>query len=244
MGINKLVSVKQAIFEASEEMGFDITRDKPTFAMWAVRAEKDIGSYYSYKRKRTVLTVTGCCVELPCSSAFLKAVVMGDYGCDCESLFGGLYSWASGASFAIPTETFLIVDNGDSIGYSCSGVDYGIQDNSILFNQNLDGQKVTIEYLGLEEDCDGFVMVNENHIPAIIEYIMWKFCVRSRFSAVKMELGDTQMHKQEYFRLASDSRAIDATLTEADRAEIVSMLHDPFSGWGLSLGVSDTNSMW
>lgn len=243
MAINKLISIKQAIFEASEDMGFDITRDKPTFAMWAVRAEKDIGSYYSYKRKRDVLTISNCCAQLPCSAAYLKAVVMGDYGCDCEALFGSLYTWAGGA-FAIPTETFLIIDNGDSTRYSCAGIQYTIQDNSILFNQNLDGQKVTIEYLGLEEDCDGFVMVNENHIPAIIEYIMWKFCVRSRFSAVKMELGDTQMHKQEYFRLASDSRAMDATLTEADRAEIVAILHDPFSGIGLNVGVSDINTMW
>jgi len=240
MAINKLISVKQAIFEASEDMGFDITRDKPTFSMWAVRAEKDIGSYYSYKRQRAVLTITGCCAQLPSSAAFLKTVVMGDMGCECGELFQNLYIWA-GASNISSNETFLVIDNPNISDYCLGGVTWSTQDNAILFSQNLDGQKVTIEYLGLEEDCDGFVMVNENHIPAIIEYIMWKFCIRSRFSNLKMELGDIKMHQAEYFRLASDSRAMDATLTDSERNEIVAMLHDPYSGWGLSVGVSPSN---
>ena len=243
MAINKLISIKQAILEASEDMGFDITRDKPTFAMWAVRAEKDIGSYYSYKRQRAVLTIKGCCAELPSNAAFLKAVVMGDHGCDCEALFNNLYTWASSSAIAT-SETFLIIDRPDSDDFCLGGTSYGIQDNAILFNTNMDGQKVTIEYLGLEEDCDGFVMVNENHVPAIIEYIMWKFCIRSRFSNLKMELGDTKMHKDEYFRLASDSRAMDATLNPSDRAEIVNMIHDPWSGIGLDIGINADNYNW
>ncbi len=243
MAINKLISIKQPILEASEDMGFDITRDKPTFAMWAVRAEKDIGSYYSYKRQRAVLTIKGCCAELPSNAAFLKAVVMGDHGCGCEELFNNLYTWASSSAISA-TETFLIIDRPDTNNFCLGGSSYGIQDNAILFSTNMDGQKVTIEYLGLEEDCDGFVLVNENHVPAIIEYIMWKFCIRSRFSNLKMELGDTKMHQMEYFRLASDSRAMDATLTESDRAEIISLLRDPFSGMGLELGIGPDNYNW
>jgi len=243
MSINKLISIKQAIIEATDDMGFDITRDRPTFAMWAVRAEKDIGSYYSYKRKRAVLTIKGCCAELPCSAAYLKTVVMGDHGCDCEKLMNNLYTWASSINVA-QSETFLIIDRPDTNNFCLGGVRYGVQDNNILFDSNLDGQKVTIEYLGLEEDCDGFVMVNENHVPAIIEYIMWKFCVRSRFSNLKMELGDTKMHQAEYFRLASDARAMDATLTESERNEILDMLHSPFSGFGLDIGITAYNSIW
>lgn len=241
MAINRLVSIKQAIFEVSEDMGFDITRDKPTFAMWAVRAEKDIGSYYSYKRKRKVLTIVGCCAELPSDAAYLKTVLMGDHGCECGELIGNLYSWAATINVA-QNETFIMIDRPDGNQFCVGGITWGTQDGAILFSQNLDGQKVTIEYLGLEEDCDGFVMVNENHIPAIIEYIMWKFCLRSRFSNMKMELGDTQMHKMEYFRLASDSRAMDAELTDSERKEIVSMIHDPWSGTGLDIGISYYNN--
>ncbi len=111
-----------------------------------------------------------------------------------------------------------------------------MQDNCIVFASNMDGQKVTIEYLGLEEDCDGFVMISENHVPAIIEFIMWKFCVRSRFSQIKMDLADIQMHKQEYNRLVSDARAMDGELTPSERAQCVAMLHDPLSGYGLFIG--------
>jgi len=244
MSINKLISIKEAILEASEDMGFDLTRDKPVFAMWAVRAEKDIGSYYSYIRKRAVLTIKNCRAELPCSAAYLKAVVYGDHGCDCGELFAGLYGWGlqweAGGTTLFGAEIFSVVDPLGS--FSLYGERYEVQNNCIVFSTNMDGQKVTVEYLGLEEDCDGFVMINENHVPAIIEYIMWKFCVRSRFSQIKMDLGDIQMHQREYNRLVADSRAIDATLTPMEREACVAMLHNPVSGFGLSIGSGMSNS--
>ncbi len=239
MAINKLISIKEAILEASEDMGFDLTRDKPTFAMWAVRAEKDIGSYFSYKRKRAVLTVTNCRAELPCNAAYLKAVVSGDQGCDCGEMFAGLLSdpqWVEEGVTLFGSHVFSLVDipfGGTAFGWYSR---YEIQDNCIVFASNMDGQKVTVEYLGLEEDCDGFVMVSENHKPAIIEFIMWKFCIRSRFSPIKMELGDLVMHQKEYFRLASDARAIDGELTPVEREACVAMLHDEYGGYGISVG--------
>lgn len=236
MAINKLISIKVPIFEATQDMGIDITRDKPTMAMWAARAAKDIGGYYTYRKRRAVLTINGCAAELPCSAAYLKVVVLGDLGCECGDLMSSLCSWASTVSVS-SSEVFLIIDRPETNTYSSAGVTWGVQDNNLIFSKNLDGQKVTVEYLGLEEDCDGFVMVSENYIPAIIEFIMWKFCVRSRFSPIKMELGDTIMHQKEYFRLASDARAMDAELTDSDRAEILAMLHDPFTGRGLDIGM-------
>lgn len=232
------------MLQAAKDMGIDLTRDKPTFAMWAVRAEKDIGSYYSYKRIRKVLTISGCRAELPCAAAYLKAAVLGDHGCDCDKLMGSLYSWASSVT-ASSNQVFLLIDQPDTSDQFClGGISWEVQDNSLLFNKNLDGQKVTIEYLGLEEDCDGFVLCNENHVPAIIEFIMWKFCVRSRFSQNKMDAGDVKEHKYEYFRLASDAKALDATLTDIERAEIVAMLHDPFTGIGLDIGMNDNYNGW
>ncbi len=244
MAINKLISIKEPILEAFEDMGVDITRDKPTFAMWAVRAEKDIGSYYSYKRQRAVLDIVGCRAKLPCCAAYLKVVVLGDLGCDCGKLMNNLCSFASSVGWS-QNEVFLNIDKPDTDEFCLGGSRYEVQDNYIVFDQSLDGQKVTIEYLGLEEDCDGFVMVNENHKPAIIEYLMWQYCKRSRFSPNKMELGDLREHKAEYFRLVSDARAMDAELTDDDRAEIAVLLHDPYSGFGLNIGLqSDVYSNW
>ncbi len=238
MSINKLISVKEAILEASEDMGFDLTRDKPIFSMWAVRAEKDIGSYFSYKRKRVVLDIKGCVAKLPCNAAYIKTVVLGDLGCECGELINSLIGWASSINVS-NTETFLIIDKPDSNQnmFNLCGAKWEVQGNNIIFSSNLDGQKVTIEYLGLEEDCDGFVMINENHVPAIISYIMWKFCVRSRFSPNKMELGDTVMHQKEYNRLVSDARAIDCQLTDSERQQCVALLHDSHSGFGLEVGM-------
>jgi len=243
MAINKLISVKEAILESFEDMGVDITRDKPTFTMWAVRAEKDIGSYYSYKKQIKVITASNCTAKLPVNAAYLKMVVMGDHGCNCDALFNSLSSCGCGGTFGTfsPTDVFLVIDpvvdgNGTASFGGC-GNPWEVQGGNIVFGKSIDGQKITVQYLGLQEDSEGFVMVSENHKPAIIEYIKWKFAERSRFSPLKMELGDIAMHKQEYFRLVSDARAMDGEMTESDRAQTLSLLHDPFSGWGLSIGM-------
>lgn len=243
MAINKLISIKIPVLHAADDMGIDLTRDKPTFTKWAVRAEKDIGSYYSYKRKRYVLDIVGCHAELPSCAAYLKAAVLGDHGCECDELFSSLYLWASTIT-AGASDVFLLVDKPDPNDFCVGNISWEVQDNNVVFNRNLDGQKVTVECLCLEEDCDGFAMVNENHVPAIIEFIMWRFAVRSRFSQNKMDHGDVKYHENEYFRLCSDARAEDNTLTDSQRAEIVAMLHDPFSGYGLEIGSLNNNNLW
>ena len=86
MSINKLISIKSAVYEALDDMGQDITRDIPTFMRWATQAEKEIGSPYSWRRKRVVLNVKGCRAKLPMGAMTVKRVVIGDHGCDCEEL--------------------------------------------------------------------------------------------------------------------------------------------------------------
>lgn len=240
MSINKFVSIKIPVSHAFDEMGIDITRDKPTFTKWAVRAEKDIGSYYSYKRQRKVLDIVNCRAALPINAAYLKTALLGDHGCECGELFRGVYSWASSISITT-NEVFILVDNSGASCFDCCGVTWEVQDNNLVFNKDLNGQKVTVEYLGLEEDCDGFVLINENHIPAIIQFIKWKYAERSRFTPNKMDHMDVKYNKDEYFRLVSDARAEDNTLTDSQRAEIVALIHDPFSGYGLDVSVTNNS---
>lgn len=241
MAVNKLVSIKIPVLNALEDMGIDIAKDRPVFTRWASEAEREIGSYYSYRKKIKVLNIDHCVATLPCEAAFVQYAILGDHGCECDDLFNRC-STSSTILGASTTDTFLIVDafNSDT-SVSLSGVRWEVQDNKLIFTRNYDLQKVTVQYLGFQEDAEGFPLVMENHIGAIVEYIMYRYAVRSRFTPVKMDHSDISRLWREWMRLASHARADDAELSDSDRQEIVSMIHDPFMGYGMNIGSSSMN---
>lgn len=255
MSINKLVSIKSAIQDTFEDTGIDISKDIPVFTRWAIRAEKEIGSFYSYRKKRAVLTIENCRAKLPCDAMIVQLVITGDHGCDCEDLFnscgfiGSNSTLLSAQSIFSNTNSFLVVDSTFGINnLSFSNINWDIQNDYLIFKSNYNGGKVTIQYLGLESDCDGFPLVCENHLEAITEFIMYKYCIRSRFSANKLDIGDTKWHFSEWNRLCSHARSMDNDISESDKNEIVAMLHNPLSGRGLTLGMNTPlgvyNSIW
>lgn len=257
MSIAKLISIKNAVQNTFEDTGIDITKDIPVFTRWAVAAEREIGSYYSYRRKRAVLDVVDCRAKLPCDAMAVQIVVGGDQGCDCADLFASCNLLANNSvpltyvSTFSNTNSFLVIDSTfglNDLRFTTTG--WNIQNDYLVFRQNIDGQKVTIQYLGLETDCDGFPLICENHLEAITEYIMYKYCIRSSFAtqAARMGANDTQWHFREWNRLCSHARAMDNDLSQSDKNEIVAMLHNPLSGWGLTLGMNrplgSFNSIW
>jgi len=238
MSVNRLVSIKVPVLNALQDMGMDIAKDVVVFTRWAVEAERDhIGSYYSYKRKRAVLDIKGCTAVLPCDASFVQGMIIGDHGCDCGDLFERCFSTLTNYRQE-SVATFLVVDlpvSGQVV--TLSDLKWEIQQGKMVLKNNHDGEKMTIQYLGFDTDEDGFPKVMENHVPAIVEYIMYKVAVRSRFSPQKMDHTDIRFHWLEWMRSASHARSEDAKLTESDRADIIAMIHDPFIGYGLETGM-------
>lgn len=243
MSINKLVSIENPIIDAITDLGLDHDKDYPVFMRWAENAFKKIGSYYQYERKRAVLDITGCAACLPCDAMILERAIMGDFGCDCESLFNECFS--SGRIEVDQSNGdlsgFLIVDlaatsqNPQVYGL----VKYTIQDNKIIFNNNYDGQKVTIQYVGVKTDCNGLVMISENSVEAITTYIKYMHFTRKKRKS-GAELQEMQFWYREWNRCCSDARAEDATLNESDRFAMADMLNNPYAGIGLWKGMRTT----
>lgn len=242
MSQNKLISINNVIINLLDDLALDHTKYKPMFTNWAVWAEKQIGSFYQYSRKHAVLDICGCIAELPCDAVYLQRAIMGDRGCNCGDLFNqvcGSFS-ASVTAGNIDSTSFLVVDlpayatSGNSGGiYNFGLVGNHVQDNKIIFDKSYDGQKVTIQYLGLELDCDNIPLIGENHVEAIGEYCMYKFRRRKVRSGI--DLGMVRDHKNEWEKLCARARGDDAELSDADRQRIVQMYHDPYIGKGLPL---------
>lgn len=240
---NKLISIKTPVLEALGDMGIDHGKNIPDLIRWSARAENAIGSYYSYRRKISVLTVDKYRAELPCEAQFVQRVLLGDYGCDCANLFDLCRTFLPTVAWGTSADsTFLCIDKPDGCtSISPSGIRFEVQDNHIVLNSNYDKKYLTVQYLGLETDLDGMPKVGENHLEAIVAYIMYRYAQRSRFTQVKMDLGDIQLLDKKWNNLCADARAQDAELSESDRSEIVGMMWDPLIGYGLSLNMHNTN---
>lgn len=235
-----MISIKVPVLNAMQDMGIDFAKDTPTFTRWAAAAENQIGSYYSLKKTIKVLTIKGCAAELPCEASTVQRVLLGDFGCECDDLFNRILNISPQVIENNTQQGFIVVNQpseGTPFSCSLSGIRWEVQGNKLVFNSDRDGEKVTVQYLGLETDDDGFPKVGQNHVDAIVEYIMYRYAIRSRFSPIKMDHMDVRRHKDEWNRLCSHARAEDAELSETDRMQIVAMIHDPYIGYGLEVGM-------
>lgn len=243
MSINKLISIKNPIINAMDLLNVDHSQNNPVFTTWATDAEKKIGSYYQFVKKRAVLDIKNCIAELPCDARYIQRAILGDLGCDCADLFAltcSLIPMSSTVLNASPSlNSFLIVDMGTGYREITGSIPHVVQDNKIILNQNLDGQKLTIQYLAYSTDCDGFMEIGENHVDAIKWYIVWLYWYRKR-NLSPMEQGKMNTAQREWHRECAHARATDGELTESERNEMVKILHDPLAGPGLDLGMHTT----
>jgi hypothetical protein len=249
MSIKKMISIKVPVLDAMELCGADHDKDRPVFTRWATLAEKDISSYYQYVKKIAVLDITNCVACLPSDAAYLQTAILGDFGCDCADLFTRVCSQYIGNTTTLATSaglpSFLIVDMGVGVTSTILPVDHQVQDNKIIFAQNLDGQKVTIQYLGYDLDCDGFLNISENHVQAITYNICWKYFLRKKKKS-NDDFNSVNVYERLWHRECANARARDGVLTESERLKIVARHHDPYVGIGLGVGMHTTlgNEWW
>lgn len=225
-----------------EDLAIDHDKMIPMFTRWATQAEKKIGSKYQYVTKRAVLKIEHCIACLPNDAQYVQIALLGDYGCDCADLIANVCGRVGTlGTLGGQLGSFLIID----VGTGTTGNNYGyipnsIQNNKIVFEQDFDGQFVTVQYLAVVTDCDGFTEIGQNHVLAIEWYIKWKYYLRKN-SLNSMEYGKANKAESEWHRECSHARAVDCQLTDSERQEIVwGMLHNPYIGISISTGMHTT----
>ena len=131
-----------------------------------------------------------------------------------------------------------VIGEGETTSYN--RLDHEVQDNKIIFAHDYDGQKVTIQYLAYNMDCEGFLQISENHVEAITFNLCWKY-----YMAKKRKSNDdfAMCNKYEalWQRQCANARALDGEPTESQTRDIVDMLNNPYSGHGLSVGMRTTS---
>lgn len=229
--------------DAMDRLGIDHDKFIPLFTRWATQAEREIGSKYQYVTKRQVLNIEHCIACLPSDAIYIETAILGDFGCDCRDLMANVCGCLGNTIGTLSggLGSFLIVDIGTGWDGIIRGyVNHSIQNNKLVFEQDLDGKQVTIQYLAPLTDCDGFTEIGQNHVLALTEYIIWKYLFR-KVNISPMEYGKMKMAKEEWERECKHARATDGQLTDSERNEIVyGMLHNPYIGISLSSGMHTT----
>ncbi len=241
MSINSLISIKNPIVDAQMQLGLDTMQDIPLFTRWATLAEKEISSYFQFVKKRKVIDICGCTAILPCDAYELQCAVLGDMGESCEDLVGAICGCGGGTAFSTTAVvgSFLIVDIGFDFTNYLGVLPYVIQNNKVILNQNYDGQKLTIQYLGYESDDEGFLMVGQNHVNAINCYIRYNYHLRrmAKVGATYLDRDLMREAKEEWNRECANARAKDGKPTPSEQIEMANMVSDPLIGNGLRIGI-------
>ena len=236
MSINKLVSIKNPILDALDQLGLDHTHDIALFTVWATMAEKEINSYFQFERKRKVIDICGCIAKLPEDASFIQTAILGDLGENCDNLMERLCNTAIASNSASVKDSFLIIDAGSDFTNYIGCIPHVVQDNKIILNHNYDGQKLTIQYLGYSCDEEGFLKVGQNHVAAIMWFIIWRYYFRKKNKSY-IERDMMNEAKQEWNREYANSRAKDGRATESEQIEMANMVSNPLLGNGLAVGI-------
>lgn len=243
--INNLVSIKVPIVDAWDQLGLDHTQDIPVFVRWATLAEKNINSYFQFKKKRAVIDIVGCTACLPEDAAFVQRAVLGDLGEGCDDLFARLCTPVDLSSATLnasaASQGFLVLDYGTGYTDVVGSVPHVIQDNKIILNTDMTGRKLTVQYLGYECDDEGFLKVGANHVQAIMWFIIWRYYFRMK-KKNSLDYGQMNKAEQEWHRECANARARDGVPTESEQNEMANMISNPYIGNSVGVGMFTTLS--
>jgi len=235
MSVNRLVSIEVAINDAVGDMGMRDEKSRPLFMRWAEYAERKIGSFYSLKRKYFTLTINSDChrANIPCGVEAVLGVMYGNQtDCNCDVVFRSAYNYYGGRG--VSANNYLVSVAGGFV-QNQNMRQWEIQGDQIVFLAPLTaGETIVIDAAYRQMDSnERFIMVPEEHVNAISAYIRLMRAKGSRWmpSEQRMDLGDIMMLDREWGRERRDARANSSEPTPSERAEMVSMLNNPMSGY-------------
>lgn len=232
MKVANLVSVNNAIMIVMEEVEGIDNAYVPRMTRWAIDADKEIGARNTYVPKRKAVRAVGQYLEIPCDAIYIKpVVVVGDYENDacCDECVSA--ACGSDAPIVMVSSEYGLTHmnvGGVRMEYYKRGSGYKIYNKQIRFNCDQNGKVFTISYFGYQTDCDGFPMVRETNIKAIVEYIKYKLADMLKWTDKKFTVGEMDRMQREYGRQVGKAIvAAKSTSIEEDQ-EIANVMSSPF----------------
>lgn len=219
----KRVSIRQAMLDAIDQTDPSLGRYPNKLLKWAKYIEREIGSLNGYKFKSVLYTVTGSIITLPDDCYRVKCILRGD----CVDIANAHYR-------DISTLPIVIDEVSDDLIYAWMPEETTyinpmaweeIGDTLHLINEYNDTE-ITLVYQYIETDADGFWMVNESHLDAIMKYLIYNIAKIERWKVFKSEKMLRSGHQimvkdleRDYNIAVRHARAEDGRETEFERQQ-------------------------
>lgn len=219
----KRVSIRQAMLDAIDQTDPSLGRYPNKLLKWAKYIEREIGSFNGYKFKSVLYTVTGSIITLPDDCYRVKCILRGDW-----------VDIANAHYRDISTLPIVIDEVSDDLIYAWMPEETTyinpmaweeIGDTLHLINEYNDTE-ITLVYQYIETDADGFWMVNESHLDAIMKYLIYNIAKIERWKVFKSEKMLRSGHQimvkdleRDYNIAIRHARAEDGHETEFERQQ-------------------------
>lgn len=232
----QMVSSREAVLKSIDDMGLSDFRNAPVILTWIEDAVKSIGGKYQYDISNHVLMLDCCQAKLPCGTFEIKGILLGDHGTECDLVFNQFCDDFQKFDIDYTSKDtgigLTVITGGASLKYY-GKVKYVVRDGYIVFDKQLDEDYITVKVQRYFTDENGFLMVPEEYLKAIVYYVMLKMAERSMFdSRIKNTVSRGINHFQSKWDFYCRQARAQASKNEIpDQNETVAMWNNPFSGY-------------
>lgn len=219
-------SIKHAIVDAIDQTDATLARYENQMIKWAHYIEKAIGSKDGYKRVAKAYTIDGSVIEKPAGCVKVLRVLYGNH----EDKINAYYQDEARLFVQRTEETYdgitVIMGWSEAENYIMSELIWDEYEDKVNFLQNLQGREITVFYNQIDVDDQGYWIVQESHIKAITDYIIYMFAKKNLWRTLKSdrmirntELNNIQILKAQYETSIRNARAEDGNETPYEKTQ-------------------------
>lgn len=180
----KTISIRQALTEFLENTDAEnsVLYDEISLLRWAKKADVAIGGTYAFVRSSKLYTSVDNVITLDDSVLKIYKVLLGDHTDKDIYKMDDKISYYATVSITPAQENYVYESqlwNDISYPIYAEEINYFIQNGKIILPIEYVDKDVTIVSYSYPKNKDGDIMVNENHIDAIVAYLESKIMDKS-----------------------------------------------------------------
>lgn len=177
--INQKVSIRRAINDAQASMALnDISDIENLFVEWAFEGDRKINSSVTYEHKECNIDISDHCGKLPFDFFGLEGLMFNGQKMELATSHFRNFGNGIARAYNYSSLTDIPVDEAYVswlMGYwPTLGIKYSIQNNSI-YTQSIEEGQISISYLGLCLDEEGFPKIKDSHTDAVSHYLQYRY---------------------------------------------------------------------
>ena len=220
----KRISMRQAFVNAIDETDPTLTRYENQAMKWGKYIEREIGSYSGQRLQAKAYTVEGSVIMLPDNCLHVLEVIHGDFEEQVNKFYQNSFELAVNEDVREINDQVEVKLWSPMDQYVVPRMQWEQFGDQLELTTNMNGRTVTLFFMGIEVDSQNYWMVNQSHVKAITDYMIYMFAKKHLWRSLKSEKMIRQTEivnlrdlKFIYEASIRNARAQDGNETEYER---------------------------